>query len=174
MTFEGPIEASSLKLHRPSAQLIKYIPWRRMVEWSYSSPILDLRDRWRWLQALAALPPRKSPWYSLDTSLGGPQTRSGFCAEEINFMSLPRIELRPPLICIRDVPASNPGPNTSYRIWWFSTFFSHHPSKCNASILRYATVSFYIPSNPLFTDDYIIQHYSVWATGSVVKQTVNK
>jgi hypothetical protein len=55
-------------------------PWRRMGEWRYSSTILDLSVRWRWLVSFTPQPlyPRgNSPRYSLDRNLGEPQSRSG-------------------------------------------------------------------------------------------------
>jgi hypothetical protein len=36
------------------------------------------------IHAPAALPPGKSPWYSLDRRLGGPQSRSGHGGDEKN------------------------------------------------------------------------------------------
>jgi hypothetical protein len=44
------------------------------------------------LQAPAALPPGKSPWYPLDRKLGGPQSRSGRGGEEKNSQPPPGIE----------------------------------------------------------------------------------
>jgi hypothetical protein len=37
-------------------------------------------------------PPEKSPWYPLDTRLGGPQSRSGHGGEENNYHPLPGLE----------------------------------------------------------------------------------
>jgi hypothetical protein len=44
------------------------------------------------LHPLAALPPGKEPWYTLDRSLGGTQSRSGRGSEEKNSQSPPEIE----------------------------------------------------------------------------------
>jgi hypothetical protein len=44
------------------------------------------------LQAPAALPQGKSPWYPLDRRLGGPQSRSGRGGEEKNSQPPPGIE----------------------------------------------------------------------------------
>jgi hypothetical protein len=44
------------------------------------------------LHAPAALPQGKSPWYSLDRRLGGPQNRSGRDGEERNSQTPPGIE----------------------------------------------------------------------------------
>jgi hypothetical protein len=44
------------------------------------------------LQAPAALPPGKGPWYLLDKRLGGPQSRSGRGDEEKNSQSLPGLK----------------------------------------------------------------------------------
>jgi hypothetical protein len=46
--------------------------------------------------APAALPQEKSSWYSLNTRLGGPQSRSGHGSEEKNSHPLPGLE--PPII----------------------------------------------------------------------------
>jgi hypothetical protein len=49
--------------------------------------ILDLGTRWKWVVSFAARPlytRGKSPWYPLDRSLGGPQSRSGRGGEEKN------------------------------------------------------------------------------------------
>jgi len=44
------------------------------------------------LNALAALPQRKSPWYPLDRRFGGPQSHSGHSDEEKNSQPLPGIK----------------------------------------------------------------------------------
>jgi hypothetical protein len=52
--------------------------------------ILDLCTRWKSAVSFTPrplYPPGKSPWYPLDRRLGGPQSRSGRCGEEINFVS---------------------------------------------------------------------------------------
>jgi hypothetical protein len=51
---------------------------RYMGEWRYSSTILDLRTRWRWMVSFTPLPfyPRgDSPLYPLDMKVGGSQSR---------------------------------------------------------------------------------------------------
>jgi hypothetical protein len=58
------------------------MPWRRMGEWRYSSAILDLSIRWRWVVSFTTRQPY--PQYSLDTTLVEPQSRSGRCREEKN------------------------------------------------------------------------------------------
>jgi hypothetical protein len=65
-----------------------------MGEWRYSSIILDLGTRWRWVVSFTTLPryPRgRGPRYPLDRRLGEPQSRSGRCGEEKN-LALPGIE----------------------------------------------------------------------------------
>jgi hypothetical protein len=47
------------------------------------------------LHAEAALPQGKSPWYPLDRSLGGPQSRSVSGGGEKNSQLTPEIETRP-------------------------------------------------------------------------------
>jgi hypothetical protein len=51
------------------------IPWRRMGELRYSSTILDLGTRWRWV--VSFMPRPLYPRYPLDRRLGGPKSRSG-------------------------------------------------------------------------------------------------
>jgi hypothetical protein len=58
-----------------------------MGEWRHSYTILDLGTRWRWVVSFTRRPlyPRgKSPRYSLDRRLGGPQSRSERYGEEKN------------------------------------------------------------------------------------------
>jgi hypothetical protein len=72
------------------------MPWRYMGEWKYSSTILDLGTRCRWVFSftLRLLYPRGSrPRYPLARRLGGPQSRSGRRGEEKN-LALPGIETR--------------------------------------------------------------------------------
>jgi hypothetical protein len=59
---------------------------------------LYLITRWRWVVTFMHLPlyrRRKSPRYPLHRRLGGPQSRSGRCGEDINFLPLTGIELEP-------------------------------------------------------------------------------
>jgi hypothetical protein len=66
-----------------------------MAEWRYSSTILDLGTRWRWVVSFMprSLYPRgNSHHFPLDTRLGGPQRRSGHCGEEKSVLSLSGIE----------------------------------------------------------------------------------
>jgi hypothetical protein len=46
------------------------------------------------IHAHSDLPWKKSPWYSLNTRLGGPQGRSGRCDEEKNILVMPAVESR--------------------------------------------------------------------------------
>jgi hypothetical protein len=68
-----------------------------MGERRYSSNVLDLGSRWRWVVSFTPRPlyPRgRSPWCRLDR-LGWPQSRSGCCGVEKSLLGLPRIEPRP-------------------------------------------------------------------------------
>jgi hypothetical protein len=61
------------------------MPWRHMGEWRYSSTILHLDNRWRWVVSFTLLllyTRVPSPRYPLDMRLGGTQNRSGRCGEE--------------------------------------------------------------------------------------------
>jgi hypothetical protein len=63
------------------------MPWRQMLEWRYSSPILNHSARWRWVVSFTPWPlysPGKSPRYPLDRRLGGPCSWSGLYGEENN------------------------------------------------------------------------------------------
>jgi hypothetical protein len=56
------------------------------TEWRYSSTILDLGTRWRWVVNFMPWPlttQENCLWHILDRRLGGPQGRSG-CSEERN------------------------------------------------------------------------------------------
>jgi hypothetical protein len=57
--------------------------------------ILDLGTRWRQVVSFMPrlpYPQGKSPWYLLDSRLGGPQSRSGHGGEEKNSQPPPEIE----------------------------------------------------------------------------------
>jgi hypothetical protein len=61
------------------------MPLRHVGDWRYSSAILDLGIRGRWVVSFTPLPlyPRgKIPRYPLDRRLSGPQSQSGRCGEE--------------------------------------------------------------------------------------------
>jgi hypothetical protein len=67
------------------------------MEWRYSSTILDLGTKWRWVVSFTSPPlyPRgKRPWYPLDKRPGGQQSQSGRCGVGKNVLSLPEIEPR--------------------------------------------------------------------------------
>jgi hypothetical protein len=59
-----------------------------MEEWRYSSIILDLAIRWRWVFTFRPLPfytYGNHPLYSLDRRICRPQSQSGHCGEEKKF-----------------------------------------------------------------------------------------
>jgi hypothetical protein len=61
------------------------MPWRCTWECRYSSIILDLGSRWRWMVSFVPwprYPQGKGPWYPLDRRLGWPQSWPGHCGEE--------------------------------------------------------------------------------------------
>jgi hypothetical protein len=69
-----------------------------MGQWRYSSTILDLGTRWRWVVSFMPrpfTPGGKSPRYTLDKRLGGPQCRSGRCGLEKNLFPPAGIGPRP-------------------------------------------------------------------------------
>jgi hypothetical protein len=81
----------------PVLYWLSTMPWRHIGEWRYNSTILYLGTRWRLLVSFTPLPlyPRgKSPRYPLDRRLGGPQSLSGHCGVENNFLTLLVIEPR--------------------------------------------------------------------------------
>jgi hypothetical protein len=66
-----------------------------MGEWRYSSTILDLGTRWRWVVSSMSLPLypwRNSPWYPLDRRPRGLQSHSVCCGEKENLLSLLGVE----------------------------------------------------------------------------------
>jgi hypothetical protein len=73
-------------------------PWRYMRAWRYSSTILDLSTRWRWVVSFM-----HRPLYSqgmrarcpVDRRLGGLQSRVRYCGEDKNLLPLPGIERWP-------------------------------------------------------------------------------
>jgi hypothetical protein len=74
-----------------------------MEEWRYSSAILDLDSRWRWVVSLThrpLYPQGNSTWYPSDRRLDGLQSRSEPCT-----LLLLEIAPRPPL-CQRSYPGS--------------------------------------------------------------------
>jgi hypothetical protein len=65
--------------------LIEHYAMHANEEWRYSSTILDLRTRWRWVVSfppMVAYPWVKSPSYLFDRRLGGPRHRSDLFGEE--------------------------------------------------------------------------------------------
>jgi hypothetical protein len=69
----------------PVLNSLSAMPWRHSGEWRYSSTILDLGTRWRWVVSLTLqplYPPGNRPRYPLDRRLGGSQCQSGRCGEE--------------------------------------------------------------------------------------------
>jgi hypothetical protein len=57
----------------------------------------DLGTRWRWVVSFTPrplYPQGKSPWYTLDRRLGGPESRSGRGGEEKNFQPLRLVKVR--------------------------------------------------------------------------------
>jgi hypothetical protein len=71
-------------------------PWGHMGEQRYSSTILDLTTRWRWVVSFMRLPPYsrgKIPRYPLDIRLVGP--KAGLDAVEWRKVSSPCQEMNP-------------------------------------------------------------------------------
>jgi hypothetical protein len=61
--------------------------------------ILDFGTRWRWVASFTPRPlysQGKTPWYPLDRTLGGPQSRSGYGGKDKNSQPLPGLE--PPIM----------------------------------------------------------------------------
>jgi hypothetical protein len=68
-----------------------------MGEWRYSSTILGLGTRWRWVVSFTLMPlylGETVPRYPLDKRLGGPQSRSGRCGAEKNIFPVPGMKPR--------------------------------------------------------------------------------
>jgi hypothetical protein len=71
--------------------------WRCMG-WRYSSTILNLGTRWRWVLSFTPRPLYpwvKSPRYPFNMRLGEPQSQSGCSGVEKNLLPLPGIKPRP-------------------------------------------------------------------------------
>jgi hypothetical protein len=109
------------------------MPWRRMGDWRYSSTVLDLSTRWRWVVSFTPqllYPLGKSPWYPSDRRVGDPQSRSGCCGEEKIWHCR---ESNPghPARCYTDwavpTPACNKGSTTFLKSeWWGSPFIQEN------------------------------------------------
>jgi hypothetical protein len=72
-------------------------PWRRIEAWSYNSDIIDLSNGWSWVISFTPRPLYvrwKGPRYSLDKRLGAPQSRTGRCGVEKNYVPVSGIDLR--------------------------------------------------------------------------------
>jgi hypothetical protein len=65
---------SGIKKVKLSLCLIKHMQWRCMGEWRYSSTILDLGTRWRWVVSFTTQP--LCLWYLLGRILSGPHNYS--------------------------------------------------------------------------------------------------
>jgi hypothetical protein len=78
--------------------LINYaLCYEDILEWMYSSTILDLGTKWRWVVSFTSRPHysrRKIPQHPLDRMVGGPQVRSGRCGEQ-KYLALPAIKPGP-------------------------------------------------------------------------------
>jgi hypothetical protein len=64
------------------------MPLRRIGSGGIAPRILDIGTRWRWVVSFTLrplYPQEKIPWYSLDRSLDGPQSRSEHGGEEKEF-----------------------------------------------------------------------------------------
>jgi hypothetical protein len=91
------------------------MPRRHVREWRYSATILDVGTRWRRMVSIMTRPlysRGKSPWYSFNRRLGGPQSRSGSCDVEKSLLPLPRIE---PWPSSRQAVAMPTEPNNIWR-----------------------------------------------------------
>jgi hypothetical protein len=100
--------------------------------------ILDLGTRRRSVLSFTPRPLHsqgKSPWYSLDRRLDGPQSRSGRSAEEKNSHSPPGIEPQN-----HDRPARNPA---LYGLSFHGSYGNHH---CfyNTSKIKTRNVKFFL------------------------------
>jgi hypothetical protein len=80
------LEPRSPYLYPPGRGWPSYIPrhWVPFPWWRYNSTMIDLGTRWRWVASFTSWP--IFPRYLSDRRLGGPQIRSGRCAEEKNLV----------------------------------------------------------------------------------------
>jgi hypothetical protein len=122
------------------------MPWRHIREWRYSSTILDIGNRWRWVVSFTPRPryPRgKSPRYLMDRRVNGAQSRFGRCGEEKNLAMSgiepgrsspyfyselakrnPARKGSMPLFRIRKVSGSKPGSESPILTCFFASFFA--------------------------------------------------
>jgi hypothetical protein len=108
--YEGYISSKSYDAKNQVVPLLNELStasWRRMGEGQYSSTILDLGSRWRWVVSFTPwriYPRGKSTRCPLDRRLGGPQCLYGRL--EVENISCPCRESNP------DRPVRNPLPNS--------------------------------------------------------------
>jgi hypothetical protein len=91
--------------------------WRCMGDWRYSSAILDLSIRWKWMinfTPLPLYPPGKSSRYPSDRRLFRLQSRSGRCGVGKIFLLL---ELEPWASCPQLYRLSYPGSTCWVKNW---------------------------------------------------------
>jgi hypothetical protein len=87
--------------------------WRRVRKCRYSSIILDLGSRWRWVISFTPwplYPQGKSPRYPLDRWLARPQNRCGRCGVEKRLSFLSGIEPFRPSLVRRYTDWASPAP----------------------------------------------------------------
>jgi hypothetical protein len=81
-----------------SLDLLKHCVMKTYGEWRYSSTILDLGTRWRWMVSITPRQlylQRNNPRYPLYRRLRGPQNRSKCNGEQKNILPLRAIEFLP-------------------------------------------------------------------------------
>jgi hypothetical protein len=82
-----PVFKLAKKVHDSDSASIVIGSWRPIREWKYSSVIIDLGTRWRWVVSFTPRPLYpwgNSPTCPLYRRLDGPQNRSGSYEEEKN------------------------------------------------------------------------------------------
>jgi hypothetical protein len=122
---------------------LRTMPWRHMGERRYSSIILDLGTRCRWVVSFTNRPihPRgNSPQYPLDRGLGGPHSQSGRCGVDKDLLPLPGIELRPSSsqICKISWAVNISGFGSRSHVW-LTLFWIKSLLKCRTRNHRFTT-----------------------------------
>jgi hypothetical protein len=96
VTQSGPAFCKSVEIPRLKGQVVPVHATKAYRRCRTRAPlILKFGTRWRWSSSSPCrFTPRKELWYSPKEWLGGPQSRSGRCEEQENFLPLPGFEPR--------------------------------------------------------------------------------
>jgi hypothetical protein len=136
-----------------------------MGEWRYSSTILALGSKWRWVVSFTSLPlypQENSLRYLLDTRLGGPQSRSGRYGEEKNF---PPVGIRTSVVQTVTIPTELFRLYNSFCFWYTHSDFTKSnfivrslSGTCSACCLLHSGFSLDLLFNPTDRSDTFLRN----------------